>query len=494
MTIRPASDAFDHYPTARDLSDPAQALRRRLWSIEAANGLSRRSSLLSARPPQETAWLAGPVGTSGGSRCRLGMRGWSVFLAVGLMIGLVLCPDLVALAAGLAMWPGVSLQLGLRGLALFVRPRYAPRRSLPDAALPRAALLVALYDEADILPDLVQALANLEYAADRVEFLLVLEEDDLKTRAAAAALPPDPRRRVVVVPPGRPRTKPRALNYALRFTAADMITVYDAEDRPHRDQLRIAAESFAAAGPDLAVLQAPLNWYNAGECWLTRQFSLEYAGQFHALLPLYQSLGWPLPLGGTSNHFRRAALDRVGQWDAWNVTEDADLGLRLHRHGYRAGLIRPTTLEEAPISCSAWTGQRTRWLKGYTQTLIVHWRQSGPERWQTALLLGATVLSAALHLPVTLICLGMAFFGCGPVGIAPLVCGLVLVGYFAGALCAVNGMRRANLAWAWSSILTLPLYWALHTIPAWRAIFELARRPFHWEKTRHGISRVQPAN
>ena len=217
------------------------------------------------------------------------------------------------------------------------------------------------------------------YPADRLEIRLALEADDRETIAAARALALDRKYRIVLVPEGGPRTKPRALNYALRFCSGEIITVHDAEDRPHPRQLRTAAESFAAAGPDLACLQAPLNWFNRSECWLTRQFALEYAAHFHALLPLYARLRWPLPLGGTSNHFRAAALRRAGGWDAWNVTEDADLGFRLHALGYRCNVIAPLTLEEAPTRIWPWVCQRSRWLKGYAQTLAVHSRTQGSE-------------------------------------------------------------------------------------------------------------------
>lgn len=314
----------------------------RFWADDAANGLDRRSPELSARSrafPHLATLLAGLLVA--------GFAGLPLTGLSALQIPLLLC---VPVFAGL-----VLLRLAAAGLPL----RWAPRRDLPDAALPDASLLVALNDEAAIVPGLVAALKAIDYPRDRLDIKIVLEAGDSATRAAFESVRLDARFEIVLVPPGQPRTKPRALNYALRFCRGKIVAVHDAEDLPHPRQLRTAAESFFLAGRDLACLQAPLNWYNRDETWLTRQFALEYAAHFHAMLPLYRRLGWPLPLGGTSNYFRTAAVRHAGGWDAWNVTEDADLGIRLHSLGYRCDMIAPMTLEEAPVSLAAWIPQRT---------------------------------------------------------------------------------------------------------------------------------------
>jgi cellulose synthase/poly-beta-1,6-N-acetylglucosamine synthase-like glycosyltransferase len=99
--------------------------------------------------------------------------------------------------------------------------------------------------------------------------------------------------------------------------------------------------------------------------WLARYFTAEYAGQFDVVLPKLAALGLPLPLGGSSNHFRTVTLREVGGWDPHNVTEDADLGMRLARFGYRSGVVASSTYEEAPADIGRWLGQRTRWFKGW---------------------------------------------------------------------------------------------------------------------------------
>ncbi len=143
---------------------------------------------------------------------------------------------------------------------------------------------------------------------------------------------------VIVVPQGSPQTKPRALNYALQFCRGSLLTIYDAEDIPEPNQLREVARKFSGAGEKLACLQAQLSFYNPNENWLTRQFTAEYATLFGLILPALAAHNLPLPLGGTSNHFRTRNLRQIGGWDPYNVTEDADLGLRLARLGYRTGV------------------------------------------------------------------------------------------------------------------------------------------------------------
>jgi cellulose synthase/poly-beta-1,6-N-acetylglucosamine synthase-like glycosyltransferase len=235
---------------------------------------------------------------------------------------------------------------------------------LPEADLPAYSLLVPLYREAEVVPQLLAALARLDYPADRLQVLLLVEAEDQATLGALRSCKLPCGWSTVVVPPGAPLTKPRALTFALPLAVGTLLTVYDAEDLPEVDQLRRAAARFAAR-PDLVCLQARLAIDNPEAGWLAALFAVEYAVLFDVVNPGLARLGLPLLLGGTSNHFRTADLRRVDGWDPWNVTEDADLGLRLARHGMKVGVIASTTQEEAPARLQAWLRQRRRWMKGW---------------------------------------------------------------------------------------------------------------------------------
>jgi len=445
-----------------------------LWCDHAACGLAGRAPDLSA------------LGQTSQGLARLVL---AILAVAGLLA--MLAPVTTAMLAGYVASLMFAALIALRLGALLVRPRWLSPPRIADADLPSVCVMVALYDEAVVVPQLAAALAAINYPADRVSFKLVLEADDRDTIHVARSLQLDDRFQIITVPPGEPRTKPRALNYALRQCRSELVAVHDAEDRPHPDQLRRAAEAFRASDPALACIQAPLNWYNRDETWLTRQFALEYAAHFHALLPLYQRLGWPLPLGGTSNHFRRDALVGVGGWDAWNVTEDADLGLRLHAAGYRCGLIEPMTLEEAPLRLEPWIKQRTRWIKGHAQTLaVLAARKNTP--WQcllpAALILGGAAVSALVHGPLSLLCLAVLLmtYGDAPASfVTPL---FMLAGYGSAIACAGVAMRRAGLAHRGSDLAGMPVCWLLQTLAAVRALRQLLFDPHRWEKTEHGLS------
>jgi cellulose synthase/poly-beta-1,6-N-acetylglucosamine synthase-like glycosyltransferase len=250
--------------------------------------------------------------------------------------------------------------------------------------LPVYSVLVPLYREQAVVGQLIASLERLNWPRSKLDIKLVCERDDFDTigEIRARALPSN--YELVLVPTGGPRTKPKALNYALQFARGEIIAVFDAEDRPHPDQLLEAWQAFQRGGDQLACVQAPLIIGNFRQNLLTRMFAFEYATLFRGLLPWLASQGLVIPLGGTSNHFRRSCLDQVGGWDAYNVTEDADLGMRLARFGYGIDVITRGTVEDAPVDYSVWHKQRTRWIKGWMQTWLVHgrnpyatWRELG---------------------------------------------------------------------------------------------------------------------
>lgn len=332
-----------------------------------------------------------------------------------------------------------------------------------------------------------------EYPRERLQIILALEADDEATRAAVDALGLQAPYEIVLAPLEGPRTKPKALNIALAHARGEFCTIYDAEDRPHPYQLTTALAAFREGAPNLACVQAPLLADNAGASWISAQFAAEYAIQFLTLLPLFSRLGLPLPLGGTSNHFRVDVLREIGGWDSYNVTEDADLGYRLARQGWRAEVIGAPTYEEAPVTVGAWRRQRTRWIKGHLQTWFVLMRN--PMRtvaelglWgflSMQLVLAGGVLAALIHLPLAALMLT------APLTIVELAAAdfmLALIGYavaiYGGAVGAgLTGSARIALA-----SLTMPLYWPLLFVPAIGAILGFAFRPFYWAKTSHGVS------
>lgn len=433
-------------------------------------------------------------------------------------VGLVLLACLFAagtflpVAATVVSLASVAAFLGLALIRLGAcAAAMARRRSeplLPDDELPTYTVLVALYQEANMLPQLSAALDRLHYPRDRLEIVFLIEEDDLPTRIAALqAVQGRPHMRVNVVPAGRPRTKPRALAYGLAFCRSSVVCVFDAEDRPHPDQLRVAATALATGPADLACVQARLEIVGT-QNWLQRQFLIEYAALFSGTLPWLAQHGLPLPLGGTSNHFKRRALAAVGGWDPYNVTEDADLGVRLARFGYRTGVIDSVTLESAPRTIPVWLKQRRRWVKGWLITALVHlarpWRlfdDVGPRAMAVLILhFAANILSPLLY-PVWLMTVLLYWFdivdppgGDGVIGgvLLMTVATSLLVGFLSAFLIASLALTRRNRPNLRSELILLPFYWCLGSWAAWRAVAEALINPHAWAKTPHEPAALEP--
>ncbi|MET7244197.1 glycosyltransferase family 2 protein [Methylobacterium sp. EM32] len=388
--------------------------------------------------------------------------------------------------------------------APLLRPNPPPNAApVPEAELPVYTVLVALYRETKVVPRLVRALARLDYPASKLDLKFVIEADDAATAAALAALPLPARFEVVTAPAGLPRTKPRALNVALPLARGEHLVVYDAEDVPDPGQLRAAAALFRAGSDRLACLQGRLVIDNTDDSWLTRCFTLEYAALFDVLLPLLAAAHLPVPLGGTTTHFRTHVLRELHGWDAWNVTEDADLGLRLSLAGYRVGDLPLSTLEEAPARVRPWLRQRTRWMKGFVQTTITHSRH--PVR--ALRRLGPLGLLCAVAMVPGTVVSALAY----PFGIAlavwhltadPLPAGRDLVANLVtatGATVFVAGLGAMGLpalagclrrGW-WSLapwVLLLPFYYGLVSAAAWLGLLEWLMAPYRWNKTEHGLS------
>lgn len=442
----------------------------------------------------------------------------AVALMAGLALGMILAP--LAVISVLTVWAVLALVASslLKLLSFHAILHQHRQKSRQDqqmaqgrvarpemtAPLPVISVMVPLFAEADIADKLIGRLACLDYPRELMDILLVVEETDKVTCQALedAALPRW--MRVIRVPDGPIRTKPRALNYALNFCRGTIIGIWDAEDRPEPDQLHKVARGFHFAAPDVACLQGVLDYYNPRSNWLARAFTIEYAAWFRGTLAGAAALDLVVPLGGTTLFFRRDLLEKVGGWDAWNVTEDADLGVRLTRRGYRTQMLDTVTHEEANCRLVPWVKQRSRWLKGFAMTWGVHmrnpaalWRDLGARRF--------IALQVQLFAAVSLYLLAPLLWSFWPLSLGlphPLRATLsgmlgghaitILFGLFALSellsiaigLWAVRGRTHRHLL-PW--VPTMHLYFPLGCLAAWKAIYEIVARPFYWDKTQHGV-------
>jgi cellulose synthase/poly-beta-1,6-N-acetylglucosamine synthase-like glycosyltransferase len=410
----------------------------------------------------------------------------------------------------------VGLKLTVQVAALAMHPAAGEPTAPDDPDLPRYTILVPLYQEAHMLPRLVQSLAALEYPSELLQVLLVLEEDDAATRAEAVALDLPPWFQVVVVPEVPPKGKPKALNVGLQHATGSFCVVYDAEDRPDPDQLRKAVATFRRSPDDVACVQARLVFWNEDTSWVTRLYWAEYVVHFEWVVAGLAGLGLVAPLGGSSNHFRTSVLrelafspdelpvgaEGVGAWDPWNVTEDAELSGALALHGYRVEMLDSVTREEATARLGAADRQRRRWLKGFLQTGLVYTRsplrtarRMGLTKWAcyTLMTLG-TPLSLLLN-PVFWT-LTVVYFATRSetiealfpaplfyVGLALLVGGNLLLFYQLVIAC----LHRESYGTV-RFLLLVPVWWAFTSWSAYRVLLEVARPSTRhiWHKTPHG--------
>lgn len=375
-------------------------------------------------------------------------------------------------------------------------------RAIPDSELPAYTILVPAYNEPEVVGDLLAAMGRLEYPPEKMQVLLLLEADDEVTIAAAHDYQDSEIVTIVLVPPADPRTKPKACNYGLAFATGEIVTIYDAEDLPEPLQLRRTVAAFAKSPPEVVCIQSKLAYHNSHQNLLTGWFTAEYNLWFGYLLPGMMRSRSPIPLGGTSNHLRRDVLEGIGAWDPFNVTEDADLGLRIHALGYRTAVLDSTTLEEANSDPINWIRQRSRWYKGYLQTWLVHirrpvrmWKSVGPRSFvRLTLILAGTPIIAVLNLLFWFITI-LWFLG------QPEIVGAVFPWfvYFPAlvALIVGNGvtlymnlisLREDDRADLIIPALTVPAFFVMMSVAAAKGVYQLIRNPSYWEKTFHGLT------
>lgn len=463
------------------------------YAAQAADGLYRIDPVLSARYVLSTSQKV---------------------LAVALVLITVVCavlwplPTLMTLI-GLASVVFLASTLfkffvALRGSRYDLVARVRPEEiaALEDDELPMYTVLVPVFREARIVGRLVENLGRLDYPTEKLEVIILVEEEDDETRDAIAVSDPPAHFLVVTVPKGAPQTKPRACNVGLEVARGEFLVIYDAEDAPEPDQLKKTVIAFERADESVVVMQAALNYFNARENVLTRMFSLEYSYWFDYMLTGLDVHDLPIPLGGTSNHFRTSALQELGGWDPYNVTEDADLGIRASALGYRVGVVDSTTMEEATSRVGIFIGQRSRWIKGYMQTALVHARRPfalirriGLRRFASfALLIAGTPLTFLGVIPFTALTIVSFLIPWASITPAfpPAILWICLLNFLVGNALMVYlnmmGPYKRGAFWLVGWAVLNPVYWLLHSLASYKALWQLITKPHYWQKTEHGMS------
>ena len=391
--------------------------------------------------------------------------------------------------------------------------------AIDEHDLPVYTVLIPVYQEKEVIHHLLKRIEAMDYPKHKLDVRILLEEDDEETIEAVHNMHLPSYFIPVVVPYSHPKTKPKACNYGLIGCKGEYVVIYDAEDRPEPDQLKKAHLAFKRLPEDYVCVQAKLNYFNSRENWLTKLFTQEYSMWFELLLVGIMQVNIPIPLGGTSNHFKTSFLKIVGGWDPFNVTEDADLGIRLYKHKCRTAVIDSRTWEEANCSLPNWIRQRSRWIKGYMQTFFVHMRHPVQFTKQIgakglagyfAMIFGTPFLPLINPFFWLLLIIWVAF---QPYWIESLFPGLLyyvaagqlivgnfmfvymnMVGtYFVIRDCALKKQQPFSYSMIRYALLT-PLYWVFMSVAAYKALFQLIVKPFYWEKTVHGLSSPDASN
>ncbi len=372
---------------------------------------------------------------------------------------------------------------------------------LSHKELPVYSVLVPVYKEKEVIRMMMEGLKNLNYPQDRLDVIIILEEDDKETLQIVQQEIIPANWRYLVVPNRRPKTKPKACNYALPFAKGKYLVIYDAEDVPEPDQLKTVVAAFAKnRGKNILCFQAALNYYNKNDNFLTRMFTLEYSYWFDYMVPGLDTLNFPIPLGGTSNHFDTQGLKKIGGWDPYNTTEDADLGIRACAEGYKVSAINTTTYEEASANLGNWIRQRTRWIKGYMQTWFVFSRRPfellnkmGFKAWLSFnFFIGGTFFTFIVS-PIM-----WGIFWLTKINVLKIHFAEKFIFIFYGNLTlsvifviwlhAIGVFRRRNFALLPYALLS-SIYLILHSVAAYRALWQLIVNPAYWEKTQHGLTK-----
>jgi len=377
-------------------------------------------------------------------------------------------------------------------------------KRLDNDEWPEYTIFCPLYKEWNVLPQFVTAISRLDYPQHKLQVMLLLEEDDKETIKHARNMKLPKNFETVIVPHSYPKTKPKASNYGLTKARGEYVVIYDAEDVPDPLQLKKAVIAFRKADKNVICIQAKLNFYNPHHNILTRLFTAEYSLWFDLVLTGLQSIHAPIPLGGTSNHFRTEDLRMLKGWDSFNVTEDCDLGIRLVKRGYRTAIIDSTTYEEANSDLINWFNQRSRWIKGYIQTYLVHmrrplefitgWKQ--PHAITFQLVVGGKILALFINPFMWLLTilyfamrptLGPAIESLYPAPVFYMAAFSLVFGNFLYMYYYMIGCAKREQYDLIKYAFFVPIYWLCMSIASWRALYQIFVNPYYWAKTKHGL-------
>lgn len=365
------------------------------------------------------------------------------------------------------------------------------KRATPDT-LPSFSIIVPLKSESSVISGSFTSIRNLNYPLELLEILVVVEKTDKLTLDTIEGLCLPPSARVLLIPEQPPFTKGRALLHALKEAKNTYLTVYDAESRPEPDQLRKAAAELQSAEQP-TVLQAIIDISNKNANWISRNFSGEYFEWYRGYLESLSALNMPFGLGGNSFFISREKLIECGAWDPFNVTEDADLAVRLAENGVKFKILNSTTRESCPEKPSEWINQRTRWNKGLFTTQLVHLhrfslvKKFGFLGWLNFWLPMFSMSLIPLYniyIPLFLILSGMPFFLFVFLSIA-----LWTLAFFSAAVATLLNFytyKKMGIKLSFFFILgDVIKYFALHLISGLNAYLEFFFKPLYWHKTKH---------
>jgi glycosyltransferase XagB len=432
-----------------------------------------------------------------------------VFLfAIGLLSRIGQTPFIIVLSGAVALFYLLIMAFKLYmvtlsiGKDVFVKVPISEIKKLKDEDLPVYTILIPLYDEANVIPQIFKAMTAIDYPPEKLDIWITLEEYDHSTIQAIKDYDPPKHFKTLILPDVKPKTKPKALNVAFPHVRGEYLVIYDAEIVPDPDQLKKAVIAFNSH-PEISCFQTRLDHYNGTKNTLTGLFNAEFSFYYDLFLPGLQKKNVPIPLSGHSTHFRTEVLKEIGAWDPYNVTEDCDLGIRLYRFGYRTAVLDSFSLEEATSDIKSWLNQRTRWLKGFIQTSAVHFRKPKvlyeelgglKNTIAFALIVPGTVLVNIFNL-VYWVLLFLWLFTADSF-VQSLFPGIILyasvfsfiAGNFIFTYLNLLGVyRRERYSYVLKMVLS-PIYWVLLAVAAVRASIEIFSRPHHWAKTKHGDS------